>query len=100
MYAGDRWIKTALMQGDYPWLPLEFNGATPTLNYYQDWDLNMSLGTWRKFDPARNLASGKTATASSVSGANTAANVTDAKTYLNYIDAVAKRGKRSTVDHG
>jgi hypothetical protein len=84
MYAGDRWIKTDLRQGDYPWLPLEFNGTAPTLNYYQDWDLNIGAGTWRKFDPARNLASGKTATASSVNGSNTANNVTDAATYLNY----------------
>jgi hypothetical protein len=84
MYAGDRWVKTDLRQGDYPWLPLEFNGTVPTLNYYQDWDLNVSDGTWRTFDPARNLASGKTATASSVNGANVAANVTDAATYLNY----------------
>jgi hypothetical protein len=84
MYAGDRWVKTDLRQGDYPWLPLEFNGTVPTLNYYQDWDLNIAAGTWRKFDPARNLASGKTATASSVNATNVANNVTDAATYLNY----------------
>ena len=66
MYAGDRWIKNQGRQGDYVWLPLEFDGDVPSLNYYQDWDLNLSAGTWRKFDSSRNLALGKTATASSV----------------------------------
>jgi len=86
MYGGDRWIKTATRQGDYPWLPIEFNGTVPTLNYYQDWDLNVNAGTWRKFDPARNLASGKAASASTVNGTNVAASVVDSKTYLNYTD--------------
>jgi len=26
MYAGDRWIKNQGRQGDYVWLPLEFDG--------------------------------------------------------------------------
>jgi hypothetical protein len=56
------------------------------LNYYQDWDLNVSTGAWRAFDYSKNIASGKTASASSVSGANTAANAFDSKTYLNYTD--------------
>jgi len=84
MYCGDRWIHTEARQGDYPWLPLEFDGDTPILNYYQDWDFNLTAGTWRKFDPARNLALGKAATASSASGTNVASNVTAPTTYLNY----------------
>jgi hypothetical protein len=86
MYCGDRWIHTAARQGDYPWLPIEFDGDTPILNYYQDWDINLTTGTWRKFDSARNLALNKTATASSVDGTNVAANVTAPKTYENYIN--------------
>ena len=84
MYAGDRWIKNQGRQGDYVWLPLEFDGDVPSLNYYQDWDLNLSAGTWRKFDSSRNLALGKTATASSVNETNVANNATDSTTYLNY----------------
>jgi hypothetical protein len=84
MYAGDRWIHTDARQGDYPWLPLEFNGDVPVLNYYQDWDLNLTTGTWRKFDGSRNLALGKTATASSDDGTNVAGNVTAPTTYQNY----------------
>jgi hypothetical protein len=84
MYAGDRWIHTDARQGDYPWLPLEFNGDVPVLNYYQDWDLNLTTGTWRKFDTSRDLALGKTATASSDDGTNVAGNVTAPTTYQNY----------------
>ncbi|MGA3181253.1 MAG: discoidin domain-containing protein [Verrucomicrobiota bacterium] len=86
MYDGDRWIHTAARQGDYLWLPLEFDGDTPILNYYQDWDVNLTTGAWRKFDPARNLALNKTATASSALASNAAANVTAATTYQNYTD--------------
>ena len=86
MFDADRWLPTGPKQGGYLWLPLEFNGTVPTLNYYQDWDLNVSTGAWRAFDYSRNLASGKIASASSVSGANTAANAFDSKTYLNYTD--------------
>jgi hypothetical protein len=86
MYDGDRYIKTALRRGDFLWLPLEFDGDTPIMNYYQDWDINPSAGTWRKFDPARNLALNKTATASSATDPNVAANVTAPTTYLNYVN--------------
>ena len=84
VYCADRWIHTEARQGDYPWLPFEFEGDTPVVNYYQDWDINLTAGTWRKFDPARNLALGKAATASSASGPNPAASVTAATTHQNY----------------
>ena len=88
MFAGDRWTKNLPQgrNGDYLWLPVEFEGDTPVVNYYQDWDLNLTTGTWRKFDPARNLAAGKTATASSDDGANVAGHVTAAKTYQDYLN--------------
>jgi hypothetical protein len=87
MFAGDRWIKNLQTgrNGDYVWMPVEFDGDTPIVNYYQDWELNVAAGTWRKFDPARNLALGKPATASSESGANAAQNVTAATTWANYV---------------
>jgi hypothetical protein len=88
MFAGDRWTKNLPQgrNGDYIWLPMEFDGDAPTVNYYQDWDVNLSTGTWRKFDPSRNLAMGKTATASSDDGTNVARHVTDPKTYQDYIN--------------
>ena len=86
MYCGDRWIHTEARQGDYPWLPFEFDGDTPIVNYYQDWDINLTTGTWCKFDPARNLALNKTASASSATAPNVAANVTASTTYRNYIN--------------
>ena len=85
VYCGDRWIHTEARQGDYPWLPFEFDGDTPTVNYYQDWDINLTTGGWRKFDPARNLALNRTATASSAVAPNVAANVTAPTTYQNYV---------------
>jgi mannan endo-1,4-beta-mannosidase len=86
VYCADRWIHTEARQGDYVWLPFEFDGDTPTVNYYQDWDINLANGAWRKFDPARNLALEKTVTASSSAAPNAAANVTLATTYQNYTD--------------
>ncbi len=87
MFDGDRWTKDLPKgrNGDYIWLPMEFNGDDPVANYYQDWDLNVTAGTWRKFDPARNLAAGKAVTASSETEAGPAKNVTAPKTWENYI---------------
>jgi hypothetical protein len=89
MYDGDRWMPTGGYQGDYLWLPMEFDAAgLPTMNYYQDWDLNVTAGTWRAFDrTSRDLALGKTATASSATAANPASAVTTATTYQNYTAA-------------
>ena len=87
MYDGDRLTKTPWAQGNFLWLPLVFNGAVPTMNYYENWDMDISAGTWRPFDYSRNLALHKTATASSVNGANAASNVTDSTTYLTYINS-------------
>jgi hypothetical protein len=88
MFAGDRWVKNAQTgrNGDYVWLPMEFDGDTPILNYYQDWDLNVTTGTWRKFDPARDLARGKPVTASSEVGPNVADHVTAATTWQDYLN--------------
>ncbi|MGA3124551.1 MAG: discoidin domain-containing protein [Polyangiaceae bacterium] len=85
MYDGDRWLPTGASEGDYVWLPLAFDDAgLPSMNYYQDWDFNLGTGTWRTFDLTRDLALGKTATASSDDGTNLPASVTTATTYLTY----------------
>jgi hypothetical protein len=45
MYDGDRWLPTGSSQGDYVWLPMEFNAAgVPSMTYYQDWDFNLTTG--------------------------------------------------------
>jgi hypothetical protein len=85
MYDGDRWKQSGGSQGDYVWLPLEFDAkGVPSMTYYQDWDFNPNAGTWRPFDPARDLARGKTATASSTNSTNVAANVTKSTTSKDY----------------
>ena len=86
MLDADRWQPNGGFQGNYLWLPYDFSATgAPTAIYYQDWDLNLGAGTWRTFDRAtRDLALGKTATASSTNGANAATNVTKATTYQNY----------------
>jgi len=86
MLDADRWIPTGGFQGDYLWLPMTFDAAgAPTMDYYQDWDLNVTSGAWRAFDrTSRDLALGKTATASSQIATNTASSVTTATTYQNY----------------
>ena len=87
MYVGDRLTKTPWAQGNFLWLPLVFNGAALTMDYYENWDIDISAGTWRPFDYGSNFALHKTATASSVSGANSASNVTDSTTYMTYINS-------------
>jgi hypothetical protein len=87
MMDADRWIPTGPKQGDYLWLPLEFDATgAPSMTYYQDWDFNLTTGTWRPFNYSNNLAMRKTATASSESGANTASSVTDSTDYLTYVN--------------
>jgi hypothetical protein len=86
IFAGDRWIKDAAQgrNGDYVWLPMEFEGDTPIVRYHQSWELNAATGNWRPFDPSRNLAAGKPVTASSELKAHLAKNVTAPKTYADY----------------
>jgi hypothetical protein len=86
MLDADRWKPSGNFMGNYVWLPYTFSATgAPTANYYQDWDLNPAAGTWREFDrTTRDLALGKTATASTTNGANAATNVTKATTYQNY----------------
>ena len=98
LYFGDRWIKNAQQgrNGDYIFLPIEFDGNTPILNYYQDWEINFAAGTWRKFDPSRNLAAGKTVSASSESETNAAKNVTVPKTYADYVNTYWQSGEGDT----
>jgi hypothetical protein len=86
MLDADRWKPSGNFEGNYLWLPYDFSATgAPTANYYQDWDLNPAAGTWRTFDRStRDLALGKTATASSETSANPAASVTKATTYQNY----------------
>jgi hypothetical protein len=85
MYVGDRWLKPeAERQGDYALLPITFSPKDSIIiDYYQDWEVEPDEGLWRPLDRKRDLALGKTATASSSS--NTANNVTDASTYQNYL---------------
>jgi F5/8 type C domain/Glycosyl hydrolases family 43 len=88
MYVGDRWEKPDPARlGDYVFLPLAFTAKDSVIaNYYQDWELEPDLGLWRPIEDTRNLALGKTATASSSSGSNTPGNATDATTWRNYLN--------------
>jgi hypothetical protein len=97
LYFGDRWIKNLQQgrNGDYVLLPMEFDGDAPILNYYQDWEINLDAGTWRKFDPSRNLAAGKAATASSEDGTHAAKHVTGPKTYRDYVNTYWQSGDGS-----
>jgi hypothetical protein len=88
MYVGDRWEKPDPARlGDYVFLPLSFTSKDSVVaNYYQDWELEPDLGQWRPIEDARNLALGKTATASSSSGGSVPGNVTAATTWKNYLN--------------
>ena len=87
LYVGDRWLRDTAhgRNGSFVWLPMEFDGDAPRLDYHQDWEINPAAGTWRPFDPSRNLAAGKPAAASSADGANVAGHVTAPKTFAGYV---------------
>ncbi|MBN1760246.1 MAG: discoidin domain-containing protein, partial [Chitinispirillaceae bacterium] len=89
MYCGDRWKRPHVERGgDYVWLPITFTPRdSVVLEYHQDWEVEPDLGLWRLIDEKRNLALGKTATASSESGGNTAGKVTDQSTWKNYYNS-------------
>ena len=96
LYFGDRWVQDLPKgrNGDYIFLPMEFEGDKPILNYYQDWEINIEAGTWRTFDAGRNLAAGKTMTASSQSDPNHAADqVVTATTYADYVNSYWQSGE-------
>lgn len=46
VYAGDRWQDPDLKSSKYIWLPLKINGAALSLDYYAEWLLNLSTGSW------------------------------------------------------
>jgi hypothetical protein len=46
IYAGDRWTTSDLGTSPLIWLPLNINGTTVTMGWYNQWSLNLSAGTW------------------------------------------------------
>ena len=50
IYAGDRWQDPDLLGSKYIWLPLKVSGTTLALDYYADWQLNVTTGVWSTND--------------------------------------------------
>ncbi|MBN2342354.1 MAG: discoidin domain-containing protein [Deltaproteobacteria bacterium] len=50
IYAGDRWQDPDLLSSKYIWLPIKKNGDTLSLDYYDQWQLNLQTGEWRAYD--------------------------------------------------
>jgi len=50
IFAGDRWQDPDLLGSKYIWLPLKVNGTTVTLDYYDQWKLNVTTGRWTPYD--------------------------------------------------
>jgi hypothetical protein len=46
IYASDRWQDPDLVSSKYVWLPLKVSGSTLSLAYYDQWQLNLTAGTW------------------------------------------------------
>jgi hypothetical protein len=44
IYAGDRWQDPDLKSSKYIWLPLVLSGTSLTLNYYDQWTLDLTTG--------------------------------------------------------
>jgi len=46
IYAGDRWQDPDLVGSKYIWLPLKISGTSLSLDYYAEWQLNLTTGRW------------------------------------------------------
>lgn len=46
VYVGDRWQDPDLVGSKYIFLPLNVNGTSLTLDYYDKWQLNLTTGEW------------------------------------------------------
>jgi len=46
IYAGDRWQDPDLVGSKYIWLPLKLSGTSLALDYYAEWQLNLTTGRW------------------------------------------------------
>lgn len=50
---GDRWVSSNLAASTYIWLPLELDGTTASLTWYDSWRVDLDSGTWS--EPANIL---------------------------------------------
>jgi hypothetical protein len=50
VFAGDRWQDPNLLGSKYIWLPLKFSGTTLSVDYYDQWKLNLATGRWSPYD--------------------------------------------------
>ena len=48
IYAGDRWQDPDLVGSKYIWLPLKISGTSLSLDYYAEWQLNLTTGRWSR----------------------------------------------------
>jgi len=46
VYLGDRWQDPDLVGSKYIWLPLKISGTSLSLDYYAEWQLNLTTGRW------------------------------------------------------
>jgi hypothetical protein len=46
IFAGDRWQDPDLVGSKYIWLPLKISGMSLSLDYYAEWQLNVTTGRW------------------------------------------------------
>ena len=46
IYAGDRWQDPDLVSSKYIWLPLKISGTSLAMDYYDEWQLDVTTGRW------------------------------------------------------
>ncbi|KAL4950202.1 glycosyl hydrolase [Aspergillus filifer] len=46
VYLGDRWVSSNLAASTYIWLPLEIDGTSVNLTWYDAWSVDVTSGTW------------------------------------------------------
>jgi hypothetical protein len=46
IFAADRWQDPDLVSSKYIWLPLKISGTSLSMDYYAEWQLNLTTGRW------------------------------------------------------
>ena len=46
IFAGDRWQDPDLVGSKYIWLPMKISGTSLSIDYYAEWQLNVTTGRW------------------------------------------------------
>jgi hypothetical protein len=100
VYVGDRWTPSALGDSRYVWLPLNLNGTTASMDYYDNINIDTATGAVTGVPNGTLLSQGKPATAQSAQGTNPASYANDGNYQTRWLGTSVSWPHWWTVDLG